>query len=215
MLAMYKAGHWWAFPRKLSIEPNTCCPDAEYLTWCGASGLAFRMPGTSCHTPEGRAACGNLEHRINVTRFRNTVKTLNSSQLRADCKLLQISSCRFQIICLNRSGKYQTFTLMTNVLPNEMEKSFPNYSVGTCRWLCPTGQILPHPSHPQISGSLFFLSFEGKKALLKLRLFPKLLLLSRQSLAPPLQSFSIISLWWSAKWPSKCQNQMNNVKIKL
>lgn len=86
------------------------------------------MPGTSCHTPEGRVACGNLELRINVTRFRNTVKTLNSSQLRADCKLLQISSCRFQIICLNRSGKYQTFTLMTNVLPNEMEKSFPNYS---------------------------------------------------------------------------------------
>lgn len=122
------------------------------------------MPGASCHTQEGRVACGSLELCINITHFRRTVKNLNSSKLRADCKLLQISSCRFQIICLNRSGKYQTFIIMTNVLPKEeVGESFPKYSLGRCRWLCPTVQILLHPNHPQTLRHPVISKLSGKK----------------------------------------------------
>lgn len=62
------------------------------------------------------------KRHINIAHFRHTVKNLNSSKLRADCKLLQISSCCFQIICLKGSGKYQVFIMMTNVLPKEEGK---------------------------------------------------------------------------------------------
>lgn len=60
-----------------------------------------------------------LSFVINIAHFRRTVKNLNSSKLRADCKLLQISSYFFPIICLKGSGKYQIFIMMTNVLPTE------------------------------------------------------------------------------------------------
>lgn len=77
------------------------------------------MSGASCRLQESRFACGSLELGINIAHFRHTVKNLNSSKLRADCKLLQISSCCFQIICLKGSGKYEIFIIMTNVLPKE------------------------------------------------------------------------------------------------
>ena len=80
------------------------------------------VSGGSCRLQENRFGCRSLELGTNFVHFRHTVKNLNSSKLRADCKLLQISSCCFQIICLNRSGIYQIFIMMTNVLPKEEGK---------------------------------------------------------------------------------------------
>lgn len=80
------------------------------------------VSGASCRLQESRFGCRSLELGTNFVHFRHTVKNLNSSKLRADCKLLQISSCCFQIICLKGSGKYQIFITMTNVLPKEEGK---------------------------------------------------------------------------------------------
>lgn len=145
------------------------------------------MPGAGCHPQEGRFACGSLELHINITHFRHTVKNLNSSKLRADCKLLQISSCRFQIICLNGSGKYQIFIIMTNVLPKEEA----GRGVGDLSKLfyremqvaLPPVQIPPCPTHSQALGYPAISKLWGK-FLLSLGSFPKLLRLRCQTLAP-------------------------------
>lgn len=128
--------------------PYNIRPSAQVLLWehalnpqalaaeCREQAVTFRKAGLLVEV---------LSFVINIAHFRRTVKNLNSSKLGADCKLLQISSYFFPIICLKGSGKYQIFIMMTNVLPTEegKKKNLQNYSAWKCRWLCPAVQTSP------------------------------------------------------------------------
>lgn len=204
-----------SLPCKPSIEFSAYCPDAETPIWCKTSSLHFRTPGASCHPQEGRFACGSLELCINITHFGHTVKNLNSSKLRADCKLLQISSCRFQIICLNGSGKYQIFIIMTNVLPKEiggkLSKLFYremqvalSHSTDPCP-PCPSLSNSPQPAISKLWGKLCY----------EIGPFPQTV---SSETPEPRVSLTVVLCCQSSvvsKMTPKCQNQMNNAEFEL
>lgn len=158
------------------------------------------VSGASCRLQESRFGCRSLELGTNFVHFRHTVKNLNSSKLRADCKLLQISSCCFQIICLKGSGKYQIFITMTNVLPKEEgKKLFQNCSAWKCRWLWPAMQTTAYPRQP-VTSKLW------KELFLRLELPFKIALTKKPALIILLTFALCCQSLVVSKMTPKCQN---------